>query len=131
MATRKTSAARVALTGADILKVDDLPRVFVDTPEWGKGAGVYVRGMTGRELDSYQEFVSGIKTGSGISMDNARARLVSCCAVDEEGNQLFTEKDMEALGAKSGIVLDRIFNVGRKASGMDEASEAETAKNLP
>ena len=49
---------------------------------------------------------------------------------DEEGNRLFTEEDVEWLGMKSAIALNRVADVARKLSGMAIGGEVEAEKNL-
>jgi len=121
-----------AMNAEDILKADDLPVSWVDTPEWGsKSAGVYVRGMTGSERDNFEGRVSGLESGQTGKMNyqNMRASLVALCVCDADGNRLFTEDQVEVLGAKSATVLDRIFDVARSASGIGDGSLKDSAKN--
>ena len=121
-----------ALNADQILQADDLPSTWVGTPEWGtKTSGVYVRGMTGRERDSYEGKVAGLESGQTGKMNyvNMRASLVALCVCDESGSRLFTEEQVESLGAKSGAVLDRLFDICRSLSGMGEDAIKNSAKN--
>jgi len=124
--------ARRALTAEAILAADDLPTIWVQTPEWGKGAGVWIRGMTGAERDQFEMRVSGLDGGGNqVKMDytNLRASLVASCVVDDDGKRLFSGDQVEALGRKSGAVLDRLFDASRKASGIGEDDVKALAKN--
>ena len=87
--------------------------------------------MTGAERDSYEGKVSGMESGQAGKMNyaNMRARLVALCVCDESGSRVFTEEQVESLGAKSGSVLDRIFDMARTASGMGEDAIKNSAKN--
>jgi len=119
-----------SLKAESIFEADDLPRIWIPTPEWGKNSGVYIRGMTGIERDTFEANVSGMDSDSGrIDFRNLRAKLVSMCAVDEEGNRIFNDSQVELLGQKSGAVLDILFDTARKASGIGDNDVKELAKN--
>ncbi len=60
---------------------------------------------------------------------NFRAALLVRCLCDEQGNRLFTEADTEALGAKSGAVLDRLFDVAFKANALGQYGIDAAKKN--
>ena len=120
------------LTAEAILAADDLPTIWIQTPEWGRYAGVWIRGMTGAERDQFEARVSGLDGGGDqVKMDytNLRATLVVSCAVDDDGNSLFSGDQVEALGHKSGAVIDRLFDAARKASGIGEDDVKKLAKN--
>ena len=124
-------AARTVLTAEAIFAAQDLPKTWVECPEWGKGSGVYIRGMTGAERDQFESRVSGLQAGGGVQMDytNLRASLVASCAVDGDGNRIFKTGDVDALGKKAGVVLDRLFDAARRASGIGDSDMQELAKN--
>ena len=50
-------------------------------------------------------------------------------AVDGDGNRIFKTGDVDALGKKAGVVLDRLFDAARKASGIGDSDMQELAKN--
>ena len=109
------------LTKEQILQADDLPREEVDVPEWG--GTVFVRTMTGAERDDWEmETYSGEGT---VNRANVRARLCARCMVDDQGARLFTDKEADKLGAKSGAALDRVFQIARELNGLS-AKEVET-----
>lgn len=117
------------LTRDAILSANDLPVQEVEVPEWG--GSVYVRGLTGLERDEYeQSMLEMVGTSIELKMSNARARLVACGCVDEQGNRLFTDKDVAALGKKSGAALDQVYSVIQKLSGLSEADMKELTSNF-
>lgn len=122
---------RVVLNSDEIFAYPDLPKTWISTPEWGKGSGVFIRGMTGAERDQFEAKVSGLESGTSVKMDysNIRATLVSMCAVNDEGDRIFKSSDVDALGRKSAAVLDRLFDIARSASGIGDADMKELAKN--
>lgn len=121
MTSKKTFLTRDA-----ILAAVDLVSVTVEVPEWG--GSVYVRGLTGTERDRFEVDVL---SGTGKDrLNNARAKLVALGVVDEAGNRLFSEADIEALGKKNGKVLDRLFQAVRKESGLLDEDVEELVKNF-
>lgn len=114
------------LTRDAILQAPDLALTKVDMPEWG--GAVYVRGLTGTERDRFEVEVLG-STGKD-RLKNARAKLVVLGTVDEEGNLLFAESDIEALGKKNSKALDRLFQVIRRESGLLDEDIDELVKNF-
>lgn len=120
------------LDKSKILAADDKPTVRVDVPEWG--GHVFVRTMSAGERDNYEAEIYDLSKGGKANdaksmMANARARLLVRTLVDEEGNRLFEDSDMEALGAKSGLVVDKVFTVARKVNGLSEADVDELVGN--
>lgn len=122
------SETRKFLSREDILAIDDLPYEDVEVPEWG--GVVRVRALTGAERDAYEASIvrrKGNKTE--LNPENMRAKLVALCVVDEQGNRLFTDKDIELLGRKSAAALDRVFEVAQRLSGLRPEDMEEIEKN--
>lgn len=102
-----------------ILAAEDVETVDIDCPEWGKGAVVRLRSITGAQRDSYeQSLITQRGSDRQINMRNARAKLVVLCAVDAKGERLFTEADLQAVSGKSAKVLDRLWGAARKLCGL-------------
>jgi len=107
------------LTRETILAVQDLPVKTVAVPEWG--GDVFVRSMTGAERDQYEQALMMSRTPDGkVNIANVRGRLVAFCSVDENGKRLFEDADIDALGAKSAIALDRVFAAASALNGIGE-----------
>ena len=108
------------LDAAKILAANDIVQEVVETPEWGKGTGVIIQGMTGVDRDAYETSMQekDSKGKQKANFTNLRARLVAYSAVDEGGNRIFTENQVEELGKKSAKVLDRLFDAAQKLSGI-------------
>jgi hypothetical protein len=108
------------LTREDILGAPDRRTEDVEVPEWG--GTVRVRALSGTERDAYEAGIVQIR-GDGsrsFTLANARARLVSLALVGEDGNRIFSETDITALGEKSATALERVFDVARRLSGLGE-----------
>lgn len=110
----------MALLSRDaILAADDREYEVVPCPEWG--GEVRLRSLTGAERDAYEQSLVQTRGKSReMNLRNARAKLVALCAVDESGNRLFTDADVNALGKKNAKPLDRLFDVARRLSGLSE-----------
>lgn len=111
------------LNKAAILAANDKKMVEIEVSEWG--GTVKVRVMSGTERDRFEaEFVGGNK-----SVDMVRAKLVAKCLCDEEGNRLFTEQEIPALGEKSASVLDKLFTACMKLNRFTKDDVEDLAGN--
>lgn len=118
------------LTKEQILDAQDLETREVEVPEWG--GVVLVKGMTGVERDDFEaQMIVGKGKNTTVNMKNVRAKLVAASVVDEDGQRLFTDQDVQALGKKSAAALDRVFAVAQRLSKIGKDDIEELAKNLP
>ena len=117
------------LTRQEILSIRDIRTETVFVPEWG--GAVRIKAMTGKERDAWETALFQID-GKDVKMnkENLRAKLVALTVVDEAGQRLFTEADVEALGSKSASALDRIYQASQKLSGLAPDDIKEMEKNL-
>jgi hypothetical protein len=95
----------------------------IEVPEWG--GDVYIRVMSGAERDALEAEMTGEKK----NLANFRARFAVKVLADETGKRLFSDKDAEALGRKSGLALDRVLKDGLKINGFDKAEIDTLEKN--
>lgn len=108
----------------DILRVEDLATEDVEVPEWG--GSVRVRGMTAKEQSEYEQGLMIFRRSNpgalGFDVEpnlvNAKARLVCKCAIDEQGNRLFTDADASLLGKKAAKPVRRLSDTIERLSGM-------------
>lgn len=118
------------LSKEQILSARSLPTEDVDVPEWG--GTVRVRAMTGAERDEWEASLVQVN-GSGarqMRLDNVRARLVALTVVGEDGERLFTSKDVAELGKQSASALDRVFDVSRRLSRLSEQDVEELTEGF-
>ena len=116
------------LSKTAILTAQDLQTEDVEVPEWG--GAVRVRSFTGRERDAFEaSMVRGEGRDRKVDLTNMRARLVGLTVIDETGQRLFTDEEVDLLGAKSGAALDRVFAVAQKLNGLSGTDVEELAKN--
>lgn len=111
-----------------ILNAEDLARKTVNVPEWG--GDVILRTFTAAERDNWD---ASLFTDNGkerkMNYQNIRARLLAFTLIDENGNRLFSEEDIDVLGGKSGLVLDRLFNTACELNGMGATDIKALEKN--
>lgn len=125
------------LSKQQILAAQDVLFEDVPVPEWG--GAVRIKGMSSRERDDYE--LASMSDLSGLDpndkellnkmkerMDNIRARLVAFTAVDEAGNLLFTEADLEALGRKSAAAMQRCYEAAQRLNGIGEKQQEALVK---
>ena len=116
------------LSKTAILTANDLQTEDVEVPEWG--GAVRVRSFTGRERDAFEaSMVRGEGRDRKVDLTNMRARLVGLTVIDETGQRLFTDDEVDLLGAKSGAALDRVFAVAQKLNGLSGADVEELSKH--
>lgn len=103
-----------------VLNTNDLLTKIIDVPEWN--CNVIVRTMSGFVREEFEEYW---RTLSGPKC--FRAILCAFCIVDEEGNRIFDNSDIDALSKKSASALDKIADacVSLNKIGQDEIGELE------
>lgn len=111
-----------------ILTASDIQTEVVEVPEWG--GSVLVRGLTGAQRDRFEASMVELKKGKQVlKLSNLRAYLAALSIVDEQGQLLFSNEDIEALGNKSCAALQRIWDVARRLSGLSDDDVEELTKN--
>ena len=116
------------LTKSQILSANDIKKELVSVPEWG--GDVYVRMMSGAERDNFEQKMSRKRNEHPDGfIANVRARLCVETIVDEKGNRLFSDKDVDELGSKCAVALERLFDKSQKLNGFTEEDIKELAKN--
>jgi hypothetical protein len=103
-----------------ILAAEDIKLKAIEVPEWG--TTVYIRVMSGTERDSWETNVLSKQV-------NIRAGLLVRCLADDQGKRIFSDSDVNALGAKSGHVLDKLFELASKHNRLKREDVEELEKN--
>ena len=114
------------LTRDEILTAKDIKTEDVEVPEWGGTVRVSV--MSGTARDRYESSLVDVE-GKYVALENLRARFVSVCIVDDDGNMLFSTDDIKELGKKSADALDRVFKVASVLNGTGISGLESAAKN--
>lgn len=117
------------LSRGDILERDDILVEDVYVKEWG--GTVRVRTLTARERDLWEDSRT-TRKGADVTVDmtDFRASLVVRSVVDGDGERLFEDDDLEAIGAKSGAAIDKLWDVAARLSGISKEDEEELSGNV-
>ena len=120
------------LSRDDILKAEDLITEEVDLSDLpGYNGSVLVRGMTGRERDEFESSMMERRGGRLVqNTANVRAKIATRCIVDDDGNRVFADTDVAALGEKSAAALARVFDVASRLSKLSEEDVEELTENF-
>lgn len=114
-------------TADEILNYDDtLKREKVDVPEWE--TELFVKVMSGAERDRWELSTTALLKTPNLA--NIRASLCVMTICDEKGKRIFTNDQINALGDKSAVVLDRIFDIARRINKLNDDDIEELEKNL-
>lgn len=119
---------KAKLLGRDaILGAKDMPHRDVPVPEWD--GVVRVRSITAAERDAFEQETLDRKLADPPRAAMPRARLVALCAIDGDGAPLFTLEHIEALAAKSGKAMDRMFAAAQALNFISARDIEELEKN--
>ena len=113
------------LNKAEIIGAQDLSITPVDVPEWGEGAQVGVRVMTGAELYAMNEKILALPEGETF---NQRAYVCALTLCNADGVRLFSTEEMDALECKSSRVLDRLYEVACRINALRESDRKALEK---
>jgi hypothetical protein len=116
---------RDAILAATALKTEE-----VDVSDTAWGGIVLVRELRGRERDEFEASLA-VQRGQRMVPDvaNMRAKLVARTVIGEDGEPLFSQQDVAALGELSAAALDRVFEVASRLSALQPDSLEEKVKN--
>lgn len=117
------------LTRDEILAISDITTEEVVVPQWG-GKTVRVKGLTAAERDQFEaDIIQGKGKNADVVKRYLRAKLVVRAVVDENGNRMFGDTDVKAIGEKSAAAIDLIYSVASRLCGLSADDEEELAKN--
>lgn len=120
------------VTPDQILSSQDLKTEVVEVPEWG--GSVTVQELDAQARDSYEASLRSIRRDGSVVpvQDNIRAKLVVRCLVNPDGSRMFSDEQTDDLGRKSATIVDRLFDVAARLSGLeDEDVKAEGKDSEP
>lgn len=110
------------LTAESILKAEDFSYAELEIPEWG--GSVRLRSLSGGQRSIINQRVQ------ARDLENLEEMLTVMGCVDEDGNRIFTNKDIDALKKKSNAPITRIAKkimeisgIGTETAAVDEAKK--------
>jgi hypothetical protein len=116
----------VMLTAESILQADDCSDIEkVEVPEWG--GFLFVKVMNGAERDFYELTAS--KSIQDPGSGSIRAVLCAATICNDQGDRMFTNKQVGELSKKSGHALDRVFTVAQRVNKITDDEIEDLEKN--
>ena len=112
----------MSLDASAILAAKDCLIQELEIPEWG--GSVFIRVMSSADRRG-MELLSERK-----ETEHFREEMAVRVLCDKNGELLFSSADVEALGKKNSLVLDRIFDAAQGLNGMTSAAVDGLEKNL-
>jgi len=107
---------------ASKVKVEAFPNAGVD--------GLHIKGLTGRERDSFEAACFQQRGKERVmNTENIRAKLLVRALCDAEGKRVFGDNEEHALGALPASILDEMFTVAQRLSGLGEKDVKEIEGN--
>jgi len=109
-----------------LLNANDIKVQSLDIPAWG--GTYYLRVISGKAREHFEESYSQEK------MKNFRLRFLVLTLCDEAGKPILSDADMDALGERSSVEINRVFDAAWKLNAFtQEAVDAlgEGLQNAP
>lgn len=114
------------LSKTALLAATVLPRERVEVPELGPGTYVFIQGMSGTDRDAWEtSLVRGRGNHRRVDTLNIRAKLLVRCLVNEDGSRMFEPHEADQVGQIRVDVLQRLFEVAQRLSGVSDADADE------
>jgi hypothetical protein len=107
---------------SDAAKALPIEKVYVPA----LGGFSYVRGMSGKGRGSWEQSL--VRRGK-VDARNARASLAARCLVNHDGKRLFNDEQADALGDIRVDILQPIFEVAQRLSGVSDKDIDELGKS--
>lgn len=138
MAPVDSSSVQYFSKPEQILDADDQQWGEVPVPEWAPRGDsnperwiLKLKGLNGQDRDRFEASINQTRGGKQKqNYENFRARLIVMCAVDPDGNRIFSRADINRLGAKSAKALDRVFTECNKLNGFSEEDVADMTEGF-
>lgn len=107
----------MALSKSKILAAKDVKlSEAIPVPEWG--GEVFIKTLSGTERDAFEDAYSESR------MKQFRVRFLVLTLCDDSGERLFGDGDIDALGKKNSVVINRLFDAAWKHNALtNEAVE--------
>jgi len=120
----------MTLLGRDqILGASDFETRDVECPEWG--GTVRVRPLTAVQRSLIEStMLEANQTKRFDKVGKVAIQCVAWCVVDEQGERLFTEADVKALGEKSSAPILRLRDAIFELSGMSKGAVEEEVEDF-
>lgn len=113
-----------------ILEADDLVLEEFPAPEWNLPEGLFVKVLGGLERGMLEDrWFNRRQAGEHLDTHRIKGEVLVRTLCDASGECLYSEDDIEALGAKSSAVLDRAWQAARRLNHLTKQDIEEHAGN--
>jgi hypothetical protein len=106
-------------------------KLDVTKVDLGRGEFVYVRQMTGRERDTFEQSIISFGKDGEVERktEDFRSKLAVCTVCDEKGDLLLTPRDVAGLSTSmSAARLEKIVEVAQKINKISAEDKEELTK---
>jgi hypothetical protein len=112
------------LSKEQILAAEDLDTVIEPVPEWG--GDVTLKMLSAKERITWEQevFPDGV-----VNTEKFLTSLVARSLVDESGARMFSDDELDALGAKNPAVIARLRELAAKLNKIGQTDQKEAEKN--
>lgn len=88
---------------------------------------ITVVGFTARERSEWETQLKNAKTGkvTVAKQKRMRERLIIACAVDENGDKLFTEADIDMLGKQPALYIELLVDACARVCGLSDLDQED------
>jgi hypothetical protein len=112
---------------AALLAATNLPRETVYCKVLG--GDVIIQGMSGVQRDEWEgSLIKQRKNQRRLDTRNSRASLLARCIVTEDGSRMFSDEEAELLGKVRVDILQPLFDVAQRLSGVSDEDLDELGK---
>ena len=118
---------RVVATAEEFLTAPQLerPKEDVSVPELGEGKVIPVWGLNPAERTDFEDRM----TRQPKNKKTARQRWIVECCRNDDGSKIFSPQQIDQLGQRSGVVVERLLDVALRLSGVTGEDLAKLEKN--
>lgn len=111
---------------------EDLPGEEVELvdPHGASKGTIRMRGLSGAELEDYQESLRKQGGGERVSLRSAMTRLVILCAINEDGSPFFDKRESSKLGHAPSWMVMQMFDSATRLSGTNASAVKESIENF-
>jgi hypothetical protein len=112
------------LSKEQILAAEDLDTVIEPVPEWG--GDVTLKMLSAKERINWEQevFPNGV-----VDTEKFLTSLVARSLVDGSGARMFSDDELDALGAKNPAVIARLREAAAKLNKIGQTDQKEAEKN--
>jgi len=120
--------SRIVVTADEFLTSPALerPKEDIPVPELGEGKVIPVWGMTPKEKTAWEDKQSNLPKAKKLQV---RQRWVIECCRNDDGSKIFTLNQIEELGERSSVVVERLVNAALRLSGTTDQDLEKLVKN--